>query len=363
MTRPPPVRIVHAATAVRGALQTLTRRMVPPEVALLELASGFMATHVLYAVVRLGIADLLADGPSRAEEVAREIDASPDATRRLLRAGGAVGVFREGPDERFELTSLGRPLRSGTPGSIRSVLLMLGNPGYQAAWSQLTPTVTTGTPGAEHALGMPIWDYLDHDPEFAEAFNDAMSTLSALDWPAVEAVYDFTTFTRIVDVGGGHGQLLARMLGTAPAAQGVLLERDAVLSDAEAQLRTAGVLARCRVEAGSFFDTAPADGDLYVLRRVIHDFDDEQAAAILSNVRSHMPADATLLVMESVVPPGNTPHFAKLLDLDIMLFTGGRERTEKQFATLLARAGFDLARVIPTASTLSLLEARPRKQP
>ena len=363
MTRLPPVRVVRAATAVRAALQALTRRMVPPEIGLLELASGFVATHAVYAAARLGIADVLANGPLSAEKVAAEVGASPDATHRLLRACTTFGVFSEDPEGRFGLTPLAHGLRSGTRDSMLPVILMLGDPRYQGPWGQLTHTVETGRPGAEEVLGKPMWEYLDEDPEFAATFNDAMTRLSALDWPTVEAAYDFTRFSTIVDIGGGHGQLLALMLGASPSANGVLLEREAVVGAAENHLREAGVLSRCRIEAGSFFETAPADGDLYVMRRVIHDFDDEQAAAILVNVRRQMPRGSTLLLLESVVPTGNTPHVSKTLDLDMMIFVGGRERTEREFVTLIDRAGFRMTRVVPTISTISLIEAVPGRLP
>lgn len=357
MSRVPPTRVVQAATAVRTTLQALTRRMVPPEIGLLELASGFMATHAIYAAARLGIADVLAGGPLSAEEVAAEVGSNPDATHRLLRACAAFGVFREGSDGRFDLTPLANGLRSGTRESMLPVILMLGDPAYQGPWGQLARTVETGTPGAEEALGKPMWEYLDDNAEFAATFNDAMTRLSALDWPTVEAAYDFSRFSTIVDIGGGHGQLLALMLEASPSAKGVLQERESLVGAAEDHLREAGVLTRCRIEAGSFFETAPTDGDLYVMRRVVHDFDDEQAAAILANVARHMPRGSTLLLLESVVPRGNTPHFAKALDLDMMVFVGGRERTERQFDTLLDRAGFRMTRVIPTISTISLIEA------
>lgn len=363
MTRTPPVRVVRAATGVRNALRSLTRRMLPPEVAVLELVSGFMATHAVHAAARLGIADVLAAGPRTAAEIAAEIGSSPDGTYRLLRACAASGVFRETPDGRFRLTPQARALRAGTPGSVRPVVLMLGDPAYQAVWSRLADTVGTGAPGADGALGEPVWDYLDHHPEFAATFDDAMTTLSALDWPAIEAAYDFTPFATIADVGGGQGQLLARMLGAAPAAKGVLMERDALAGAAEHHLRAAGVLHRCRIEAGSFFETVPAGADLYVLRRVLHDFADDQATAILGTVRRHMPVGSTLLLVESVVPPGNAPHLAKSLDLDMMLFVGGRERTEQEFRTLLDRAGFRVTRVVPTASAVSLVEAAPGGRP
>ena len=362
MSRTPPVRVVRAATAVRTGLQNLVRRMAPPEVAVLELVSGFMATQVVHAVARLGVADVLADGPRPAREVAAELGTSPDATYRLLRAGAGFGLFREDGEGRFALTGLGRTLRSG-PDSMAAPVLMIGHPSYQAVWGRLPAAVTTGGPVAEATLGEPMWEYVERDVEFAGFFNDAMTRISALDWPTVEAAYDFTLYSTIVDLGGGHGQLLAAMLAAAPAAKGVLLERESLMAGAEEQLRSAGVLSRCRLEAGSLFETAPDDGDLYVLRRVIHDFDDDQAVAILTTVREHMPATATLLLMESVVPPGNEPHFAKSLDLDMLLFVGGRERTEQEYAALLDRAGFRMTRIVPTISTISLVEARPGRRP
>jgi hypothetical protein len=359
MTRVPPVEVVRAATAVRTALQSLTRRMVPPEVGLLELASGFMGTQVVYAAAKLGIADVLADGALAADEVAAETGSDADATHRLLRAGAMFGLFSERSDGRYGLTALGKGLRSGTPGSLLPVVLMLGDPLYQGPWGRLAHSVRTGAPAAEVALGKQMWEYLDGDPEFAATFNDAMTCLTDWDWPTVAAAYDFTPYSTIVDLGGGHGQLLALMLGASPHAKGVLQEREALVGAAKAHLREAGVLTRCRIDSGSFFETAPADGDLYVMRRVIHDFDDEQAVAILSTVRRHMPRGSTLLLLDSVVPLGNTPHFAKTLDLDMLIFVGGRERTERQFGTLLDRAGFRLTRVVPTVSTLSLVEAVP----
>lgn len=359
MTRLPPVRVVRAATGVRTALQSLTRRMVPPDVGVLELTSGFMAGHAVYAAARLGLADALAGDARSAKDVALACGTHPDATHRLLRACAAHGLFREDDEGHFTLTPLGATLRSDSPGSMRSVVLMIGDPRYQQVWGRLTEAVTSGTPRAEDVYGVSMWEVLERDPDYADIFNDAMTRLTSLDWPTIEAAYDFTPFGTIVDVGGGHGQLLALMLGAAPGAAGVLLEQEGVVPGAEQRLREAGVLSRCRLEAGSFFDTAPADGDLYVLRRVVHDFDDDRAVALLANLRRHMPTSATLLLMESIVPPGNGPDFAKSLDLDMLLFVGGRERTETEYAALLRSAGLRMTRVVPTISTISLVEARP----
>ena len=358
MTRLPPVRVVRAATGVRTAIQGLARRMVPPEVGVLELGSAFMATHAVYAVARLGIADALASGARTAEEVAADLGTDPDATFRLLRASAAYGIVRHVGD-RFDLSAVGRTLLSDSPDSMRSVVLMIGDPRYQSVWGQLPEAVTTGEPRAEAVHGVSMWDLLDRDADYASTFNDAMGRLTELDWPTVAAVYDFMPFGTIVDVGGGHGQLLALMLGAAPAADGVLLEQPSLIGPAEKHLGEAGVLDRCRLVGGSFFETAPDDGDLYVLRRVVHDFDDDQAVALLTILRRHMPSGATLLLLESVVPPGDAPHFAKSLDLDMLLFVGGRERTEAEFASLLERSGFRMTRVVPTISTISLVEARP----
>jgi hypothetical protein len=358
MTRLPPVRVVRAATGVRTAIQGLARRMVPPEVGALELGAAFMATQAAYAVARLGVADALSAGPRSAADVAADLGTDADATFRLLRASATYGIVRHVGD-RFDLTAVGRTLLSAAPDSMRSVVLMIGDPRYQAVWGQLPEAVRTGGPRAEAVHGVSMWELLDRDPDYAHDFNDAMGRLTQLDWPTVEAVYDFTPFGTIVDVGGGHGQLLALMLGAAPAADGVLLEQPSMVGPAEKHLGDAGLLDRCRLVGGSFFETAPDDGDLYVLRRVVHDFDDDTAVELLTNLRRHMPPGATLLLMESVVPAGDEPHFAKSLDLDMLLFVGGRERTEAEFAALLARAGFRMTRVVPTISTISLVEARP----
>lgn len=359
MTRLPHVRVARAANGVRSALQGMARRMVPPEVGVLELSTAFMTTQAVYAVARLGVADALAAGPRSSEEIAAEIGTNADATHRLLRASADHGIVRQDGD-RFDLTALGRTLVSDSPDSMRSVVLMIGDPRYQTVWGQLPDAVRTGGPRAEAVHGVSMWELLDRDPDYAGSFNDAMTRLTVLDWPAVEAVYDFTRFGTIVDIGGGHGQLLALMLGAAPAADGVLFEQPSLIGPAEQRLRDAGVLDRCRLVGGSFFDTAPEDGDLYVLRRVVHDYDSDQAVALLSVLRRHMPADATLLLMEGVIPAGNEPHFAKMLDLDMLLFVGGRERTKEEFASLLDRSGFRLARLVPTISAISLIEARPR---
>lgn len=358
MGRTPPTRLVTVATGVREALQSLVRRMVPPPVSVLELASGFMTTQLLYAVARLGVADVLGVRSLPADEVAAELGTSPDATYRLLRACAAAGILREDSAHRFSTTPLGDQLRSG-PGSVRPVVLMLGDPGYQAVWGRLPQSVTTGTPAAGAVFGRSMWEQLDEDREFGTVFDEAMTRLTELDWPAIAAAHDFTGVGTVVDVGGGRGRLLSLVLGAAPDAKGVLLEREAVAVRAREHLRSAGVLDRCRVEVGSFFESVPSDGDLYLLRRVVHDLDDEDAVDLLTTVRTHMPRHARLLLVECVVAEHSPSPFATSLDLDMLLFVGGRERTQAQLAGLLDRAGLRLTRVVPTISPVSLVEAVP----
>lgn len=363
MTWLPPTRLLRAAALVRTGLQRVTSRMVPPEVALLELAGGFMATHAIHAAAELGLADLLTDGPRTAADLAAELGTDADATHRLLRACASWGVFRQAGDGRWALTPTADRLRSGSSDSVRDVVRMLGHPAYQRVWGELTESVRIGRPGAERALGRTMWDHVDHDPEFGATFHRAMARLTRLDWPAVQAVYDFGRFATIADIGGGHGQLLALMLSAAPAARGVLLEQEGMRADAQQFLREAGIADRCRVDAGSFFDTAPDDADLYVLRRVLHDHDDARATQVLATLRTRMPDHATLLVIESVVPQGDAAHLAKALDLDMLVFVGGRERTEAEWHRLLTSSGFEPPRIVPTLSTVALLESRPVRSP
>lgn len=360
MTRVPPVRIVTVATAIRNSLQNLTRRMVPAQIQVLELASGFIGSQAVYAATKIGIPDALAGGPRTSAEIAEQVNANPDATARLLRACASIGMFTIDEHGRFGLNAVSEQLRSDVETSMRPVVLMLGDPAYWNPWGELTYSVRTGKPSVDKVLGKSMWDFMSDNPDFEATFNNAMTCLTRLDWPTIAAVYDFTKFDTIVDVGGGQGQLLSLILEASPESNGILFEQDSVIEQAADFLGDCGALPRCTLECGSFFETVPVGGDLYVMRRVIHDWDDEDAARILATVRRSIPEHGALLLIESVIPENNSPHFGKMLDLDMLIFVGGRERTEAQLRTLLQRAGFDVSRVVATASTLSLIEARPR---
>ncbi|MCE5290679.1 MAG: acetylserotonin O-methyltransferase [Nocardiaceae bacterium] len=361
MAQVPPVRIVQAANFVRSKLHNLTRRMAPAPLQVLEIAGGFIHSQVVYASTKLGIPDALSSGPKSAGEIAAAVNGNPDAVHRLLRAGASIGLFALDSDGRFGLTAMSRTLRSDSDDSMRPVVLMLGDPSYWSPWGELTYAIQTGKPSADKVYGKPMWEYLSDNPEFETVFNNAMTALTKLDWPTVAAVYDFTPFDTIVDIGGGQGQLLKLILESAPNASGILFEQESVIEQAADFLGACGTLPRCTLECGSFFDTVPLGADLYVMRRVIHDWDDDDAVDILGTIRRSIPDHGTLVILESVVPEDNSPHFAKTLDLDMLIFAGGRERTEAQFRSLVKRAGFEVTRVVPTISTLSVIEVKPVK--
>jgi hypothetical protein len=353
----PPVRLVRVVDRVRIGVQKLTRAMVPGNIALLELANGSWTTQALYAAASLGIPDELAKGPLHADEVARRVGADPDAVYRLMRALAGKGVLELRRDARFALTPIGAALRSDTPGSMRAMVLLMGNPAHWEHWGSLLHSVRTGEPAAVKLRGTNFFDYLDTNLELAAVFNDAMTAMSAMATDPVLAVYDFSGFRRIVDVGGGHGALLAAILQRAPDAHGVLFDLPSVVDGARPVLDAAGLVDRCTVSAGSFFDAVPDSGDAYLLKTIIHDWDEDSALSILRNIRTAMAPSGKLLLLEMVLPQGPSSHFGTMLDLEMLVNAGGKERTRAEYADLLARAGFRLQRVVETAGPLSIVEA------
>jgi hypothetical protein len=355
----PPARVVRAAEAVRERVQRLHRRMVPAPIALVEMVWGCQVTQALYVAAKLGIADVLAAGPLTPEEIARRVDASPDGVFRLLRALASRGVFAARADGRYELTPLADTLRTDAPVSMRSVALTWGSPEHWEHWGHLLDSVRSGEPAVPAIRGMDFFAFTEANPDFGEVFNNAMTTFSNVAKEPVLAAYDFSPFATIVDVGGGHGALLAAILQQTPTARGVLFDQPSVTTGAAEVLRAHGVEARCAVESGSFFESVPAGGDAYVLKSVIHDWDEPKALTILGKVREVIKPDARLLLLEMVLPEGNSSHMGHVFDLEMLLDVGGRERTEREYQQLLAKAGFELTRVVQTVSPVWVVEARP----
>jgi SAM-dependent methyltransferase len=343
---------------VRRVLDVASRSAVPANVALLELAQGAWLTQAIYAATKLGIADELRDGPRSADDVAKRVGADPDATYRLMRALASNGVLtlRRG---RFRLTRVGQALRSDRDGSMAPFMALIGSPEHWEHWGALLHSVRTGDTAVEKLRGTSIFEYLDTRPEYAAIFNDAMTGVSRMAIDMAVPLYDFTDRKLIVDVGGGHGALLAAVLAKAPQSQGVLFDLPSVILGAGAFLDAAAVSERCTLTGGSFFEAVPDGADAYLLKTVIHDWDDEQSLTILRNIRTAIAPDGKLLLMELLLPEGAPPHPGMLLDLEMLVHAGGRERTASEYADLLARAGFRQTRIIPTAGPLSLVEAVP----
>lgn len=329
---------------------------VPPPVAMLSLITGYWMSRMIHVAAKLDIADHLKDGPKSVADLARSTRTHAPTLFRLLRSLSGAGIFAERADGRFELTPLADTLRSDVPGSMRGFALMMIEDYNWDAWKELAHSVATGEVALEKALGMKAFEYLDRHPELARTFGESMSNLSALEVPAILEAYDFSRFEKIVDVGGGHGNLVSAILAAHPKLEGVLYDNPSVVEHAR---RAEGVSARLEIAGGDFLESVPAGADAYIMKYIVHGWDDEHAVQILKNCRRAMAKGGTLLIVETVIPSGNGPHLGKLLDINMLVATGGLERTEKQFRDLLKAAGFALARIVPTRCPLSVVEAKP----
>jgi hypothetical protein len=330
-----------------------------PVAELRRLANGYQVSQAIHVAATLGIADRLAEGARSSDELAAETAADPGALYRLLRALAGVGVFREEDDRRFALTELGDSLRSDAPEGIAGWARFAGGPSHWRAWGELLHSVRTGENAFRHAHGTDVWTYRAQRPEESAIFDGAMMALTRSANRALVEAYDFGRFGTIVDVGGGNGALLALLLARYPELEGVLFDQPHVVSGASDVLGAAGVADRCRVVDGSFFEGIPAGGDAYVLKAIIHDWQDEESIAILRGVRAVVPGEGALLLIERVLGPPNTDAATKLSDLNMLVSAGGRERTADEFDALLAAAGFRLVDVTPTAAGLSVIEGAP----
>lgn len=336
---------------------------MPPEAAaaqlVMQVAGGHLLASALQTVVRLGVPDRLADGPRTAAQLAADTGVQEDALYRVLRALASVGLFDESGPRSFGLTLAGQLLRTGVPGGMRAMVLWISSPFHFRVYAELMHSVRTGQPAAEKVTGMPVFEYFAKDKELSEVFNDAMTSFSEVAVAAALKAYDFGGIRVLVDVAGGHGAVLGSILKKHPETRGLLFDLEHVVAGAPALLGKMGVKERVDVRHGDFFEAVPGGGDAYVMKHIIHDWDDERAVLILRNIGVAMgAARGRVILLESVLPPGNTPHFGKIIDLEMLAMPGGRERTEEEFRALFARAGFELTRIVPTESPLSVIEAR-----
>jgi SAM-dependent methyltransferase len=323
-----------------------------------EQIMGFRATQMIHVAAKLGLADLLAAGPRPVEELAAMAGAEPQALHRLLRALASLGIFAEDPAGDFVLTPQAELLRSDVQGSLRDVALLYGEDWLWQAYGNMTHSVRTGAPAFTKTHGQPFYGYLHAHPRAAARFNAAMTGFSSHETAAILEAYDFSAVRRVVDIGGGHGALLAALLRAHPQMSGTLFDLPSVLAGAASVLGEMGE--RARTVAGDFFDEAPTGADLYVMKSVLHNWDDTDAQRILSTCRAAMAPEARLLVIERVVPDGNAPAEAKLFDINMLVVAGGRERTEPEYRRLFEQAGLALTRVGGTRSPLSVIVATAR---
>lgn len=331
---------------------------LPPSAVLLQMMTGYWVSQALHVVAKLGIADLLTDGPRPIEELAMTTNTHAPSLRRVLRALASVGVFTETSPAVFALTPLASLLQTGTPDSMRALAIMYAEEQYRA-WGDVLHSVQTGEPAFEHHFGTSYFEYLAQHPESDRVFNEAMTgwTMQLVD--AVVNTYDFSQFRTIVDVGGSYGTLLAAILQNNPAARGILFDQPHVVAAAKEPLEKAGVVERCTIVGGDFFVEVPSGGDAYLLAQILHDWDDERSVAILQQCRRGIPAHGKLLVIELVLPTGEEPFLGKWLDLHMLVLFAARERTAAEYEALFQAAGFKLARVIPTAAGASIVEGVP----
>jgi hypothetical protein len=332
-----------------------------PFTALMRMMRGFQMTQLIYVAAKLGIADLIADGTKRSSDLADATGTHAPSLYRVLRALASVGIFAEDEQGRFGLTPLAQALRTGVPGSLRGAVLYNGDPVFQRVWGDLLHTVTTGENGFEHLYGMGAWAYREQNADLNAHFNAFMTEITGQDAEAIAAAYDFSGIKKLVDIGGGQGILIAAILQANPTLHGVVFDLPHVISGAQPVLSAAGVADRCELVTGDFFAELPEDlkSDGYILKSVIHDWDDADSLLILKNCRRAIQPQGKLLLVEHVIPVGNTPHPGKLSDINMLVVLGGKERTEAEYRILLADAGFRLTRIIPTQRGRSIIEAVP----
>jgi hypothetical protein len=327
---------------------------------LIDIACGYFLSQALFVAVKLGIADLLADGPKSSLELARSAGAHPDALHRILRTLAGRGVFAQGEDGRFALTSLAEPLRSDAPDSLRGYFALLGSDWYWRAWGELLHSARTGEPAFEHVFKQSLFGYFDVQPEAGKVFSDAMTSRSAAEDGAIASAIDLSGTNMVVDVGGGQGALLKAVLEAHPQVRGILFDLPNVVEMARPRFGGTEAAGRCEFVAGDFLSPIPVRGDVVLMKRIIHDWDDERARAILGNCRSVLAAGGRLVLVERLLTAGNDYSMAKLMDLQMMVMTPrGRERSEAEYEALLASAGFKQTDVIPTVAGMNLIVAVP----
>jgi O-methyltransferase/methyltransferase family protein len=321
------------------------------------MGTAYWLSSLVYTTAKIGLADHLANGSKSATDLAGVTRTNPRALHRFMRTLASFGILTQKDDDTFALTELGATLKKDAPGAARSTVLTMASPQFWQCFGAFEYSLQTAKPAMDKVFGMNLFDYLAQRPEEAAQFSESMVGIHGGEPPAVAAAYDFSTFGTIVDIGGATGNMLAHILMRYPQPKGILFDRPHVVSEAPALLRARGVGDRVTISEGNFFERVPEGGDAYILSHIIHDWTEAQCHTILANCRTAMKKAAKLLIVEFVLPEGNTPHFGKLVDMVMLTIPGGEERTANEYRTLLDAAGFTMTRVVPTASDVSIVEA------
>lgn len=354
----PPARFVRALDAFRGLLLRVHRGLFPGNVVLYEHFQHFWLLPSLYVAARLDIARHLEKEPLSAAGIAGKTGSDPGNIERLMRALESQGIFRRDRNGLYRLNALSRPLLEG-PGSLRYMIMHHLGPVNWNLMSSLEYAVRTGRDSFSKHYGMATYEYLRQHPDEHLVFDRSMSDLSDLGLSAILSARNFREFSTIADIGGGEGFLLASILRACPASEGILFDTADALEKAPALLERYGVTGRTRLVPGDFFDSVPLCNGLYILKNILHNWDDNEVIRLLGNIHRVAPEGATLMIIELVVPEGPGPSLAKLLDIQMMAtMPGGRERTAAEYRDLLRRSGFECTRITGTVSPVSLIEAR-----
>jgi hypothetical protein len=328
----------------------------PPDQLIRRMMMGFQLTQLVYVAAKLRIADHLASGPRTVKELAATTKTHADSLYRVLRTLAGFGVFAEEEGHRFRLTPAAEFLRTGVPGSLRAAVEVRGEDWTWRAWGALIESVRTGKTGFDLAYGLNTFEWFSQHPAAARLFDEFQGELTARSAGAVVAAYDFSGAGVVADIGGGNGTLLAAILDKSPGTRGILFDLPHVI-DAAKKTMPAAVARRCEFVGGDFFKAVPAGADIYVVKHILHDWNDERAQAILTRCRDGMSASAKLLVIEDLVCAPNVLCDAKVGDVNMLARTGGRNRTDKEYRDLLAAGGFTVRRVLPASRDLAVLEA------
>ena len=329
---------------------------VPPQAIILQMAMGPLVSQALGVAARLGIPDLLAAGEKHVDDIAAETGTHAPSIYRILRTLASAGVFAETSPKSFINTLVSEALRSDVPGSMRNIMIFMAEPWHTLAWGNMMHSARTGETAWKATYGEEVFDWLANHPAESEIFNAAMTDMSGFAGPAVAEAYDFSSIDTLADIAGGHGFLLSQILKANPNVKGILFDLEHVIAGAGDMLERHGVADRVQTASGDFFKEVPP-ADAYIMKQIIHDWDDERSIHIMRSIHKAMVGEGKLLLAEMVVPDGNEPHPSKVLDLEMLTLPGGLERTADEYAKLFEQAGFKLNQIVPTRSAFCVIEA------